>query len=313
MSRIHEALKKAAQERNAQRTDGPVVGSVDLSSERVREELLARQEVHLEEPAFAPGDDNAAFRRYQKYVSKCARPAWKMDQNGNVFASDSQLPFGAERFRTLRSRLYQIADTQPIRKLLVTSTLAAEGKTFIAANLGQSFVRQPNRSVLMIDADLRAARLHVPFGASTTPGLSEYLRGEADESQIIQVGPEGNLCLIPCGAHVSNPSELLHSERMRHLLDNVAHIFDWVILDSPPALAVHDASILADMCDGVLFVVRAGATDSGLAEKAISEFREKNLLGVVLNRVEKSDSYGEYYYGYSSERAAANASNVQGR
>jgi capsular exopolysaccharide synthesis family protein len=304
MSRIHEALKKAAQERNAQRIDNPPMVPADLTAEGLTGALLGSDRAHAEGPTVANGDDDAAFRRFQEYVSKCAHPTWKMDENGSVFRSETLLPYGAERFRTLRSRLYQIADTQPIRKLLITSTLAAEGKTFIAANLAQSFVRQSNRSVLMIDADLRAARLHLPFGAPTTPGLAEYLRGEADESQIIQVGPEGNLCLIPAGGHVSNPSELLHSERMKHLLDNVAHIFDWVILDSPPTLAVHDASILADMCDGVLFVVRAGSTDSALAEKAVSEFREKNLLGVVLNRVEKNDSYGEYYYGYSDDKAA---------
>jgi protein-tyrosine kinase len=80
----------------------------------------------------------------------------------------------------------------------------------------------------------------------------------------------------------------------------MSSLFDWIILDSPPALAVHDPSILADMCDGVLFVVRAGSTDYELAAKASAEFQEKNLLGVVLNRVDKSDSYGDYYYGPDS-------------
>lgn len=305
MSRIHEALKKAAQERNAQRSDNSVAGTVELSAEGLTGGLITEDPIRVDPSPTDVAEDNSYFLRFQKYVAKCARPPWKIDKHGSVFSAESLLPYGAERFRTLRSRLYQIASAQPVRKLLVTSTLAAEGKTFIAANLGQSFVRQPNRSVLLIDADLRAARLHVPFGAPTTPGLSEYLRGEVDETQIIQVGPEGSLCLVPCGSEVSNPSELLHSERMRHFLDKMSQIFDWVILDSPPALAVHDASILADMCDGVLFVVRAGSTDSALAEKAASEFREKNLLGVVLNRVEKSDSYGEYYYGYSSEKAPA--------
>jgi protein-tyrosine kinase len=101
---------------------------------------------------------------------------------------------------------------------------------------------------------------------------------------------------------VPNPSELLHSDRMASLLDKMGHIFDWIILDSPPAIAVHDPSILADMCDGVLFVIRAGSTDFEMAQKAIAEFPEKKLLGVVLNRVDKNDSYGEYYYGYSKER-----------
>ena len=76
-------------------------------------------------------------------------------------------------------------------------------------------------------------------------------------------------------------------------------MFDWVIVDSPPAIAVHDASILADMCDGVLFVVRAGATDFEAAQKAAAEFPDSKLLGVILNRVKKHETHGEYYYGYS--------------
>ena len=309
MSRIHDALKKAAQERNAQRLDTSNAGPVDLSSEGLAGAFLTDtgDRTRPEGLPVAAGGEDVAFPQFQKFVKNCAHPAWKMRLDGSVFCSDSLFPYGAERFRTLRSRLYQIAGTQPLRRILVTSSVAAEGKTFVAANLGQSFVRQPNRSVLLIDADLRAARLHVPFGASTTPGLSEYLQGKADETQIIQVGPEGNLCLVPAGSQVANPSELLHTERMRLFVDNMSHIFDWVILDSPPVLAVHDASMLADMCDGVLFVVRAGATDSTLAERAVAEFREKNLLGVVLNRVEKSDTYGGYYYGYEAGTVTADA------
>jgi Mrp family chromosome partitioning ATPase len=82
-------------------------------------------------------------------------------------------------------------------------------------------------------------------------------------------------------------------------------MFDWILLDTPPALAVHDASVLADLCDGVLFVVRAGSTNFEVAEKASAEFRAKNLLGVVLNRVEKQESYGGYYYGYPAEKQTA--------
>jgi capsular exopolysaccharide synthesis family protein len=309
MSRIHEALKKAAQERNAQRLDTSNAETVDLSSEGLAGAFLsdAEDRTRPEGLSVAAGGEDVAFPQFQKFVKNCAHPAWKMRLDGSVFCSDSLFPYGAERFRTLRSRLYQIAGAQPLRSLLVTSSVAAEGKTFVASNLAQSIVRQPNRCALLIDADLRAPRLHVPFGAPTTPGLSDYLQGKADESQIIQVGPEGNLCLIPAGSMVSNPSELLHSERMRLFIDRMSHIFDWVILDSPPVLAVHDASILADMCDGILFVVRAGATDSTLAERAVVEFREKNLLGVVLNRVDKSDSYGGYYYGYEAGTVAADA------
>ncbi|MGB7847708.1 MAG: CpsD/CapB family tyrosine-protein kinase, partial [Candidatus Acidiferrum sp.] len=168
--------------------------------------------------------------------------------------------------------------------------------------LAQSIIRQENKKVLLIDGDLRASRLHLTLGAAGTPGLTDYLQGEADENQVIQIGTRDNLCFIPGGTGVSNPSELLPSEKLKVLLDRLSPIFDWVILDSPPAIAVHDASILADMCDGVLFVVRAGKTDFEIAQKAAGEFDDKSLLGVVLNRVEKSETYGEYYYGYSSEK-----------
>lgn len=89
---------------------------------------------------------------------------------------------------------------------------------------------------------------------------------------------------------------------MKLLLDKLTPMFDWVILDSPPALLVHDASILADMCDGILLVVRAGVTGFETAEKAVLEFHDKRMLGVVLNRVEKEASYGRYHYGYSDEK-----------
>jgi Mrp family chromosome partitioning ATPase len=83
---------------------------------------------------------------------------------------------------------------------------------------------------------------------------------------------------------------------MKYLVDTMWQMFDWVILDSPPALAVYDASVLANVCEGVLFVVRAGSTDFGVAERASTEFRKKNLLGVVLNRVEDIEAYGGYYH-----------------
>ena len=113
---------------------------------------------------------------------------------------------------------------------------------------------------------------------------------------------KGNLFLIPGGSQVSNPSELLLSEKMKHLLDLVAPCFDWIIIDSPPTLPVHDASVLAELVDGVLFVIRAGSTDAEIAERTVAEFKGKNLLGVVLNQVEKSDSYGDEYQNYYARR-----------
>jgi protein-tyrosine kinase len=304
MSRIHEALKKAAQERHANLAGRSNGTSVDVTSAGLASTVVAESLPVDGKAELLTGRDRVVFR-FEEFVKKCQHPAWRLEPGASVFAPDRADHVGAEKFRTLRSRLYQIAATRPLRKLLITSSLPEEGKTFTVANLAQSIVRQPERRVLLIDADLRASRLHRAFGAPEKPGLADYLRGDADEFQVMQVGPEGNLCLIPGGEDVTNPSELLHSDRMRQLLDRMAQVFDWVILDSPPALAVHDASILADMCDGVIFVVRAGSTDFEVAEKASTEFREKNLLGVVLNRVDRHEGYGTYYYGYSGEKGEA--------
>ena len=301
MSRIHEALKKAAQERSSRLSSGTSPDCLDVSSDVSRTTVPAEVRTLPLLGDLAP-EQKSPFLCFEEFVEKCARPQWQVDPRTSVFLGADSNQAGAEPFRTLRSRLYQIAGTRPLKRVLVTSSIPEEGKTFVAANLAQCFVRQDQRRVLLIDADLRISRLHQMLGAPATPGLTEYLRGEADEITVIQRGLEGNFCFIPGGSPVSNPSELLLGERMKHLLELITPGFDWLILDSPPALPVHDASILADLCDGVLFVVSAGKTSYEVAEKAASEFRDKNLLGVVLNGVEKGVSYGDYYYDYAADQ-----------
>jgi protein-tyrosine kinase len=304
MSRIHEALKKAAQDRATQSPTAVTADLVDGAAEINRHVEAPDPALRVEQPRIETADPrfkDARLLSYEELVKRCTHPTWTLDARNSVFVGADSDRVGAERFRTLRSRLYQIAGTQQLKKLLITSSIPAEGKTFVAANLAQSIVRQPDRRVLLIDADLRASRLHQTLGAPGGPGLSDYLRGEVDEFAIIQNGLEGNLCFIPGGQQVSNPSELLLRDKMKHLLDKMSEVFDWIIIDSPPALPVHDASMLADQCDGVLFVVRAGNTDWEIAQRVSAEFRDKNLLGVVLNRVDSADSYNNYYYGYGGD------------
>jgi len=297
MSRIREALKRAAEERSAQTggraeefidiLDGPPASAVNP--------VLGKLDL--------PGTTEFVSPDLNTLFAECKKVRWHFEPSLSVFANEENHRSGAERFRTLRSRLYQISATRPLRRILLTSSVPHEGKTFVAANLAQSIIRQADRRVLLVDADLRASRLNVTLDATNEPGLSDYLLGEASITKVLQVGEERNLCFIPGGKLVPNPSELLHSEKMKSLLDRMGQIFDWVILDSPPAIAVHDASILADMCDGVLFVVRAGATEFQTAQRAAAEFPSSKLLGVILNRVDKADTYGAYYYdyGYSGE------------
>lgn len=230
------------------------------------------------------------------------RSAWSLNPATMIFASprgeNQKSRMGSEEFRTLRSRLYQIRERQPLKTLLISSALPAEGKTFVASNLAHAFVNQHERSVLLIDADLRLSRAHLMLGAPARPGLTEYLLGEVDEWGAIQRGPYDNFFFLPGGKQVGNPAELLSSNRFRDFLARVAGIFDWVILDSPPAVPVADASLVADLCDGVLLVVRSANTPYDMAQRATQEFREKHLVGVVLNDVEPGQGYSSYYYEY---------------
>jgi protein-tyrosine kinase len=300
MSHIHEALKKAETESVLIRSSAEAKAAdslarqADLSDEAVRQ---AAKTISLRGRSDA--SPASGHLRLDELRRHCTKPCWNFDQESIIFSQQSCSPC-AEQFRTLRSRLYRVRQDWPLRSLLVTSTAPNEGKTFVTLNLAQAIARQHERSVLLIDADLRCSRLHVPMGAPSSPGLADFLRGEADEFSIIQTDAQNNLFFIPAGRPAPNPAELLSSMKLRGLLDGLGPMFDWVILDAPPVLPVSDAGVLAGLCDGVLFVVRAGLTAFDLAQMACQEFREKNLVGIVLNHVEERVAavYGAYsYYG----------------
>jgi protein-tyrosine kinase len=310
MSRIHEALKKAEQERSAlQATSARVLTAAPTASPAISTIAAPDSEGGRSLPTGELIAHSAGYLRFDDLRKHCAHPQWHLDPNVNVFINSALTAHGSEQFRTLRSRLYQMRSSQQLRTLLVTSSVPAEGKTFVTNNLAQAIVRQPDRRALIIDADLRCSRLHVPLGAPASPGLTDYLRGEVDELAIIQHGLEGNLCFIPGGNAVTNPSELLSNGRMKVLLDRVMPVFDWVILDSAPLLPVADSSVLADLVDGALLVIRAGQTPVETAQRACQELQGRNIVGVVLNAVGPQHAYGAYYsssygYGYGYGHAA---------
>ena len=311
MSRIHEALKKAEQDRAAVQatsvsvlTDTPKATPAPPTAVAPPPTFLAPEiaagRSRVTETEVAP---SSGYLRFDDLRKRCAHPRWHLDPNVNVFINSALTAHAAEQFRTLRSRLYQVRASGSLRTLLITSSVPTEGKTFVSNNLAQAIVRQPDRRALIIDADLRCSRLHIPLGAPASPGLTDYLRGEVDEIAIVQHGLDGNLCFIPGGNEVTNPSELLSNGRLKTLLDHLTPVFDWIILDSPPLLPVADSSFLADLVDGVLLVVRAGQTPSEIALKGCQRLEGRNVVGVVLNAVEKShmsgsDYYNSYGYGY---------------
>lgn len=308
MSRIHEALKKAEQERGTG-------ARVDDAPPPVAPPVPVEPEVGVRATG-APRNQWQDAQREDGPIplatleERCPHPLWTPAAKIARLMSSNNSAMGTEELRTLRSRLYQLRDREQahLRKVLITSALPGEGKTFLTASLGHIMSKQHGRNVLLIDTDLRRPQLHATLGAPSVPGLTEYLTGQADPLSIIQHGAGLGIYFIPAGKEVHNPAELLASGLLQKLLDRLAPSFDWVLLDSPPAVPLHDASVLADMCDGVLMVVQAASTPYDVAQKARLELQSKNLIGVVLNQVAGAESpyanYYSYYRGDGSDSAS---------
>jgi protein-tyrosine kinase len=289
MSRIHEALKKAEQERGLMRPESQVEAPGAVLSTTATDVLSAAG-------ALAQGNPSPRITA-EAALARIRQTHWNPDPTTMLFFGNEEHGSGMEEFRTLRSRLYQVREKQSLSKLLISSALPKEGKSFTAANLAQVIVRQHGRRALLIDADLRNPQLQNLLGAESGPGVTEYLAGEIDEFSIIQRGPMDNLFFIPSGRHCSNPAELLANGRMKALLDRLQPMVDWIIIDSAPAVPISDAAQLANDCDGVLLVVRSNNTPIDAARRARREFAERNVVGVVLNGITANLSpYMQYYY-----------------
>jgi protein-tyrosine kinase len=291
MSRIHEALKKLEEGRTGAQA-GPT--PVDFPPVAMPDPPLfgSGAVATAEQPMPLPSTGGV-----DAMMSKCVSVKWTPDPSTMLFVNGNDGVRGAEEFRTLRSRLYQLREKMELRKVLVTSALPKEGKSFTAANLAQVLARQHGKRVLLIDADLRGPRLHLMLGTLAGPGLSDYLQGKTDEFSIMQRAPLENLFFIPSGSGIEDPSELIANGKLKVFLQRVDMLFDWIVIDSPPAVAVSDASVLAQACDGVLMVVRSSTTPADAAQKARQEFPEQTLLGVVLNgKHQGAAPYERYYY-----------------
>jgi capsular exopolysaccharide synthesis family protein len=216
----------------------------------------------------------------------------------------------AEAYRVLRTNLEYSAVDRPLRTLVVTSSEPMEGKSITSANLAVA-IAQSGRRVILIDADLRRPVQHRTFNLTASTGLTTLLLGTAGSSlgdlgdALHEVGIE-NLRVIPAGPLPPNPAELLGSRRLADVLQGLQAEADIVILDSPPVMAVADATILASRVDGVLLLAESGGTRRSVAQRARDALKKVNapLLGVVLNRVpsRRGGRYGYYYYDDSGRR-----------
>ena len=304
MSRIHEALQMAYRER----------GKLPVSGEKQVAELTITSAP--EEPPVA---------KSELVLENIAQHPWKP-----LIASSPTLTdhgAGVEQFRRLRSHVYQAHAEAPLKTILIASGMPSEGKSFVAANLAMSMARNSVNNILLIDGDLRRPTLHDLLGAPNSPGLSDYLAGTADLIDVMQRyhSPEtaegagedilSNLTFIPSGKSSDNSSELVANHRIEELIAAVSPHFNWILIDSPPVLAVTDAVDLARAADAVLLVARGASTPYDVAQRAQAAFSSSRILGFVLNAVKDAPRKGSYnydYYYYSGSEGADRTGKVEG-
>ncbi len=221
----------------------------------------------------------------------------------------------AEAFRTLRTRLqFSKLEPEPIKTILVTSSMPREGKTIISANLAASF--SLSFKVLLLDCDFRKPRLHNVFNMKRYPGLCDYLFGTVALEDAMRKTNFENLTLMPCGTVPTNPAELIASKHMQSFLNSIKPKFDYIIVDSPPLATVTDAELLSSYVDGTVVVSLANKTRMDLLINTIDTLNKINdsFIGVVLNNFDFQATYGSYYkyyyYYYGSEKGK-NSQSIQ--
>jgi non-specific protein-tyrosine kinase len=205
-----------------------------------------------------------------------------------------------EAYRILRTNVQFSSLSNPSTRLLVTSAGPTEGKTTTACNLG-IVMAQAGRRVILADTDLRRPSMHRFFGVPNQVGLTNLLLDESlpVEAALVET-PVAGLRVMPSGPLPPNPAELLGSEPMKARLSQMKGLADVIIFDSPPVLAVADASILGALCSGVILVVDAGRTRSDVVRRSKDTLDQVGLkvLGIVLNKFTARHAGGYYYYYY---------------
>lgn len=220
------------------------------------------------------------------------------DEKSLISHSNPKSPI-SEAYRVARTNIQFSSIDKPVKVIVVTSSGPGEGKTTTTANLAITFA-QSGSKVLLIDADLRKPRVHKLFGLTNQKGLSNILANREDYNDYVNISPAENLHVITCGAIPPNPSELLSTNAMKQFIEKVKNDYDIVFVDTPPVGTVTDAAILSTVADGTILVASSGKVEVDAAKRAklLLENVNANILGVVLNMLDKNAQGNYYYYSY---------------
>jgi capsular exopolysaccharide synthesis family protein len=220
-----------------------------------------------------------------------------------LIASRDPHSIQAESYRSIRTTFFVSNTPGKIKAILFTSPLAREGKSSTVSNLGITLA-EADRNVVIVDTDLRRPKQSRFFGPSDGPGLTQYLSSPLEPKDIIRPTQIPHLSFIGTGPLPANPIEMLTSEKMDNLIAFLKRTFDYILLDTPPVLAVSDALALGPMADGIVLVCRGGQTPITAMKQAKQKLDVHRLrcLGVILNGVdliEQDGYYARQYYQYT--------------
>jgi capsular exopolysaccharide synthesis family protein len=208
----------------------------------------------------------------------------------------------AEKFRFLAVRLRYLQQRTGLKRVLVTSTIAEEGKSFVATNLAVTLARKQRQRVLLIEGDLRRPNAAQAFGLPPMEGMCESL-ADPDGGERIFFLQEPKIWFIPAGSAPENPLELLQSARLPELMNRIVNWFDWIIIDSPPILPLADTTVWSRLSDGTIVIAREGKTQKRELTRGLQALDKSNIVGVVINSSSSTDNDSYYQrYGYLQQQ-----------
>jgi capsular exopolysaccharide synthesis family protein len=232
-------------------------------------------------------DNSDPFLKFQS-LQVLASP-----QNRLVCLTDKE-SLAAEKFHFLGVRLRQLQQTRILKKVLITSTIAREGRSMVAANLACTLARETQQRTLLLEGDLRAPSLRQMFGLGKIPGLCEWLQGERGPVTSIYYLEGPGFWILPAGSSPRNPLEILQSGRLPALMNQLTDWFDWIVIDSPPVLPLADTTIWMRLVDGILLVTRQGTTEKQQLQRGLEVLEPTKLIATLLNS-STSTAHSDYY------------------